>query len=93
MEKSGYTYILTNKRHTVLYIGVTANLSRRMYDHKNPTKLCFTSKYNVTKLVYYEIFSSIGCAIIREKQIKGITRAKKNALISKLNPEWNDLAI
>jgi putative endonuclease len=83
-----YTYILTNKTNTVLYTGVTNDLPRRCFEHKNKLVEGFTSKYNVDKLVYYELFDWIDLAIKREKQIKGYSKAKKIALIEKLNPNW-----
>ena len=92
-QRGGYVYIMTNKNNTVLYTGVTNNLKRRLEEHlikKNPKS--FTSKYNISKLVYYESFFLIGDAIAREKQIKAGSRAKKETLILGMNPEWNDLA-
>ena len=91
MEYGGYTYILTNKSHTVLYVGVTANLERRLEQHKSQSVPGFTSKYNVHKLVYYERHERIEDAIVREKQIKGKTRSKKVALIFSMNPFWQEL--
>lgn len=92
MERGGYIYILTNKNNTVLYIGVTSNLEQRIWQHrKGVFKNAFTSRYNVTKLVYYEEFLSIVDAITREKQVKAGSRKKKTSLIEKLNPEWKDL--
>ena len=85
-------YILTNTRHTVLYTGVTNNLQRHILEHKNKTGSIFTQKYNVNKLVYYEIGDDINVAIAREKQIKGGSRQKKIDLINSLNPEWKDLS-
>ena len=87
----GYLYILSNWAGNVLYVGVTNDLKRRIYEHKH--KLCggFTSDYNVDKLVYYEAFDSIEIAIQREKQIKAGSRRKKVLLISRLNPTWIDL--
>lgn len=86
-----YVYIMTNKSKT-LYTGVTNNLNRRVYEHKNKLLPGFTAKYNITKLVYYEIFNDINQAISREKQIKGWLRQKKIDLIESLNSEWNDLS-
>jgi putative endonuclease len=86
-----YIYILTNKNNNVLYTGVTNNLIRRVHEHKNKLAEGFTKKYNVNKLVYYEIASNPQSAIAREKQIKGMVRKKKIALINKMNPEWKDL--
>ena len=93
MQKQYYVYIVTNTRNTVLYTGVTSNLERRVLDHKNKVVKGFTSKYNINKLVYYEIFDSIEQAIKREKQIKGGSRQKKIDLIKNLNPEFGDLYI
>jgi len=90
-EKRGYVYILTNRWNRVLYTGVTSGLIKRVYEHKNKLADGFTKKYNVNKLVYYEIFGDIMSAIEREKQIKGWVRKKKIALIEKENPEWKDL--
>lgn len=86
-----YVYIMTNKSKT-LYTGVTNNLNRRVYEHKNKLLPGFTAKYNITKLVYYGIFNDINQAIAREKQIKGWIRKKKIDLIESVNPEWNDLS-
>ena len=86
-----YVYILTNKSKT-LYTGVTNNLIRRMYEHKNKLVEGFTKKYNLTMLVYYELFNNINDAIRREKQIKGLLRKKKIALIEMINPKWEDLS-
>jgi len=86
-------YIMTNQYHTVLYTGVTNNILRRSPEHKekrNPNS--FTAKYNLTKLVWYDTTDSIGAAIEMEKRIKGWTRAKKIALITERNPQWNDLS-
>ena len=91
-QRGGYVYIMTNKNNTVLYTGVTNNLKRRIKEHldKRNSK-SFTARYNINKLVYYESFFLIGDAIAREKQIKAGSRAKKETLISGMNPEWNDL--
>ena len=86
-----YTYILTNKNHTVLYTGVTNDLSRRCHEHKNKLIKGFTKKYNVDELIYYEIFDFIDLAVAREKQLKGYSRAKKEALINSFNSKWEDL--
>lgn len=85
-------YILTNKSNSVLYTGVTSNLKERIAQHKvkkHPDS--FSARYSVTKLVYYEQSDTIGDAIKREKQIKGGSRKKKEALINRMNPDWNDL--
>ncbi len=84
-------YIMTNKNNSVLYTGVTGNLFRRVSEHKNRLVAGFTSKYNVTKLVYYEEHETMPEAIAREKQIKGGSRQKKLNLIISKNPEWKDL--
>ena len=90
--KKGYIYILTNKNNTVLYTGVTSNLAKRIYEHKNHIVDGFSKKYNLEKLVYYELFQDITLAIQREKQIKAGTRKKKEGLINSINPNWNDLS-
>ncbi|MBL7072698.1 MAG: GIY-YIG nuclease family protein [Candidatus Omnitrophica bacterium] len=90
-EKRGYIYILTNAYNRVLYTGVTSDLIKRVYIHKNKLAPGFTKKYNVNKLVYYEVFGDILSAITREKQVKGWVRKKKIALIEKENPGWKDL--
>jgi putative endonuclease len=89
--KQYYIYILTNQYNTVFYVGVTNNLTRRVYEHKNKLVKGFTSKYNINKLVYYEVFSDVRDAIYREKQIKSWNRKKKIEMIKKFNPEWKDL--
>ena len=87
-----YVYILTNTHRNVVYTGVTNDLIRRIYEHKNHLdKGSFTAQYNVDQLVYYEITSSIDAAIEREKQIKGWNRKRKNKLIESKNPNWVDL--
>ena len=90
-RKQYYIYIATNITNTVLYIGVTNDLIRRMYEHKHKLAAGFTSKYNITKLVYYEVFDDIDEAIKREKQLKGGSRQKKLDLITKVNPMFKDL--
>ncbi|MGL5206514.1 MAG: GIY-YIG nuclease family protein [Acidaminococcaceae bacterium] len=87
-----YVYILTNWNNRVLYIGVTNNLARRLYEHKNKLIKGFTSKYNVNKLVYFEVTTDIYAAISREKQLKCWSRVKKEAIINSRNPFWNDLS-
>lgn len=84
-------YILTNKNNSVLYVGVTNNLTRRIWEHKSKLIEGFTKKYNVDKLVYFESFDSPESAIKREKQLKSGSRKKKIELINSLNPEWKDL--
>jgi putative endonuclease len=86
-----YVYIVTNKSWT-LYTGVTNNLERRVWEHKNKATKGFTSKYRIGKLVYCEMFGDIRDAIAREKQIKGWTRARKMTLIKAANPTWQDLS-
>jgi putative endonuclease len=89
--KEYYVHIKTNRSRT-LHIGVTDDLVRRVYEHKNKLIDGFTKKYNITGLVYYEISSDIQAAIQREKQIKGWLRKRKIALIEVTNPEWEDLS-
>ena len=84
--------MLTNRWKTVLYTGVTNSLHRRVWEHKQKQVRGFTKQYNCEYLVYFETYNDITQAIAREKQIKGWTRSKKNALIATLNPEWKDLA-
>ena len=91
MDKKGYVYILTNIKNSILYTGVTSNLAKRIYEHKNKITQGFTAIYNVDKLVYYEIYDGISEAICMEKQIKAGSRRKKILLINNMNPEWNDL--
>ena len=88
----GFIYILTTNDHKVLYIGVTNNLRRRLYEHKMGMVEGFTRRYGVHQLIYYEQYNDIEVAIKREKQLKGWKRIKKEWLINKLNPEWKDLA-
>jgi putative endonuclease len=92
MDKQYYLYIMTNKLDSVLYASVTSDLEKRVYEHKSKLIKGFTEKYNVDKLVYYEIFDEINDAIGREKQIKAGNRQKKIDLISKMNPSWIDLS-
>lgn len=84
-------YIMANKSRTI-YTGVTSNLEQRVHQHKNKTIKGFTSKYNVDRLVYFELTTDVVAAIEKEKQIKGWTRAKKTALIENTNPTWQDLS-
>ncbi len=91
-KEYGCVYIITNKANTVLYTGVTSNLAKRIYEHKNKLVPGFSSRYNLYKLVYYEISDSIFSAIEREKQIKGKSRAYKEELINNFNPAWDDLS-
>ena len=87
-----YVYILSNWNGNVLYIGVTNDLKRRLYEHKNKITEGFTQKYNVNKLVYFEATSDVNIAINREKQLKGWKREKKNRLIESVNPKWIDIS-
>ena len=91
-EHCYYVYILTNKSNSVLYTGVTHDLERRLYQHRNGLTPGFASKYNCNKLVWFETTSSVEAAITREKQIKAGSRARKIALIDRMNPEWTDLS-
>jgi putative endonuclease len=91
MYKQYCVYIVTNKNNGVLYTGVTNNLQRRIFEHKQKLVEGFTKKYNVEKLVYYEVFNDIKYAITREKQIKGGSRQKKMDLVNQMNPTWRDL--
>ena len=88
-----FVYIMTNKTQTVLYTGVTNNLKRRIYEHKNKLIDGFTKRYNVDVLVYYEEYSNVNEALLREKSIKNLVRMKKESLINITNPEWKDLAV
>jgi len=89
--KQYYMYIMTNKTNTVLYTGITNNLNRRVYEHKQKLIWGFTKSYNVVKLVYYEVFGDCSSAIRREKQIKAGPRRKKEELINSINNDWHDL--
>lgn len=91
MDKKGYTYILCSKRNGTLYIGVTSNLVKRVWEHKNKIVEGFTKKYNVDKLCYYEVYDDIINAIEREKKLKKYNRKEKLDLIEIHNPEWIDL--
>ena len=92
MDKNYFVYFLTNWNNNVLYIGVTSNLERRLFEHKEKLIKGFTSKYNLQKLVYFEISNDIQSAILREKQLKKWRREKKNKLVETLNPDWRDLS-
>jgi putative endonuclease len=89
--KHYYVYIMTNRSKT-LYTGVTNNLQRRLYEHQHHLVTGFTSKYQITHLVYFEETSDVNAALAREKHIKGGLRAKKVALIESINPDWRDLS-
>ena len=90
-EKFYCVYILTNSHNTTLYTGVTNNLFRRLLEHKSGAGSKFTRRYNLTKLVYFEVTNDINAAITREKQIKAGSRQKKIDLINSINPGWTDL--
>ncbi|MDW7667361.1 MAG: GIY-YIG nuclease family protein [Bacillota bacterium] len=87
-----YVYMMTNWNNKVLYTGVTNNLERRVYEHKNKLVKGFTSKYNTNKLVYFDYTDDVNSAITREKQIKGWSRKKKDELVKNANPDWKDLS-
>ncbi len=91
MKKYSYVYILSNYSNTTLYIGVTSNLVKRIWEHKQKLSEGFTQRYHINKLVYYEQYENIEEAIIREKQLKGGSRKKKIQLIQMRNPDWQDL--
>ena len=91
MKKDYCVYFLTNPKNTVIYTGVTSNLKKRVYEHKMKLVKGFSCKYNLTKLVYYEIFDNAYNAISREKQIKAGPRRKKIELINIFNSKWDDL--
>lgn len=90
-EKQYFIYIMTNKHNTVLYTGVTNDPQRRVLEHKSGEGSDFTSKYNIEKLVYFDMTNDVDTAITREKQIKAGSRQKKIDLIVSINPEWKDL--
>jgi putative endonuclease len=91
-DKSYYVYILASPRNGLLYVGMTNSLPRRLEEHQNGEIEGFTKKFGIHKLVYYEVFEDVLNAISREKQLKRWTRAKKNALVEKVIPEWADLS-
>ena len=93
MKKTYAVYIMTNYSETSLYIGVTSDLQKRVWEHKNKSYKGFTEKYNVDKLVYYELTESIEAAIIREKQLKNWHRQWKINLIKEMNPSFRDLSL
>ena len=90
--KNYYVYIITNFTNSTLYIGVTNNLERRLYEHKNKLVDGFSKRYNLNKLVYFEETTNIETAIKREKQLKSWKRDKKETLIKNINPTWKDLS-
>lgn len=91
MSKQFFIYIMTNFNQTTLYVGVTNNLIRRVYEHKHKLVEGFTQRYNLTNLVYYELFDSVEREIEREKQLKAGSRKKKIELINHFNADWSDL--
>jgi putative endonuclease len=92
-HQSYFVYILTNQRHTVLYLGITNDLPRRLSQHSGSSRYHFARQYNTDKLVHFEASSNPRTAIAREKQLKGWRRSKKEALIAISNPEWRDLML
>ena len=90
--KNYYVYLLTNWNHRVMYVGVTNDLKRRLYEHKNKLVEGFSEKYNLNKLVYFEETRDVHTAITREKEIKKWRREKKNQLVNQINQKWQDLS-
>lgn len=90
-DNNYYVYILTNKMHTVLYTGMTEDLKRRVFEHKEHFVDSFTRRYKADKLIYYEVAESHEAALIREKQIKSWSRKRKEDLIATMNPGWSEL--
>ena len=91
--KAYFIYMMTNKSHTTVYIGVTSSLVRRVSQHRNGETDAFTKRYNTNRLVYYETYNDVNDAIAREKQLKRWSRTKKEKLISDMNPDWTDLSV
>jgi len=91
-EKLYYVYLLTNWNNKVIYVGITNDLRRRLFEHKNKLIKGFTEKYNIYKLVYYETTTDVTSAIAREKEIKKWRREKKNRLVETINPDWKVLS-
>ena len=91
MKKCPAIYIMANKRNGTLYTGVTSDLAKRVYQHKNGLAPGFTQRYGCRRFVYYELYEDMTSAIAREKQLKGGPRKKKIALIESMNPDWLDL--
>jgi putative endonuclease len=91
MEKQYHVYIMTNKRNGTLYIGMTSDLIKSVWQHKNELVEGFTKRYSVKRLVYFEVYISVGEAILREKRLKKWNRKWKLRIIEEANPEWNDL--
>jgi len=92
-SKQYYVYILSNATNKVLYIGMTSDLAKRIYEHKNKVVDGFYEKYNVVKLVYFEVTSEAYSAVTKERQLKNWRREWKDNLIDKFNPEWKDLSL
>jgi putative endonuclease len=92
IDRIYYVYLITNWNNKVMYVGVTNNLERRIYEHKNKLIKGFTKKYNVNKLVYFEETHDVTTAIGREKEIKKWRREKKDQLVNRTNPTWKDLS-
>jgi len=92
-DRHYYLYVLTNWNNRVIYIGVTNDLERRVFEHKNKLVKGFTEKYNVNKLVYFEETGDVNAALTREKEIKKWRREKKDALVTNSNPQWTELKI
>jgi len=92
-DRHCYVYVLTNWNSRVIYVGVTNDLERRVFEHKNKLVKGFTEKYNVNKLVYFEETGDVNAALAREKEIKKWRREKKNALVTNSNPQWTELKI
>jgi putative endonuclease len=92
-ERRYYVYLLTNWDNTVMYVGITNNLERRVYEHKQKLVKGFTKKYNINKLVYFEETYDVRAALTREKEIKKLRREKKNNLVQSFNPDWKDIGL
>jgi putative endonuclease len=92
MSRQYYVYMMTNKNNTVIYTGVTSDLEKRVYEHKAKIVHGFTKKYNIDKLIYYEVFDNPYYAISREKKLKGGSRQKKLDLVNSMNKKWRDLS-
>jgi putative endonuclease len=90
-EQQYYVYILANSTNVAVYTGTTSDLKRRVYEHKERFLMGFPENYGISKLVYYEVFDDPENAILREKQLKGGSRARKNRLVESMNPGWRDL--
>ena len=91
MQKQYYVYILTNHTNVAVYTGMTSDLKKRVYQHREKMVEGFTKRYDIDKLVYFEVFDDVRSAIHREKQIKDTSRARKNSLVDRTNPAWRDL--